>query len=121
LAGPAANVAIILLRAIKIIHTLAWAFFVSCIFAIPLFAWRGRFGVVGVLVVIMFGEIAILLINGWRCPLTNIAAHYTADRSDNFDIYLPRWLARHNKLIFGWLFAAALLFAIARWFLAPAS
>jgi hypothetical protein len=23
------------------------------------------------------------------------------DRADNFDIYLPVWLARHNKVIFG--------------------
>jgi hypothetical protein len=29
-----------------------------------------------------------------RCPLTGIAARYTDDRRDNFDIYLPPWLAR---------------------------
>ena len=29
------------------------------------------------------------------------------DRSANFDIYLPLWLARHNKTIFGSVFAAA--------------
>jgi hypothetical protein len=50
-----------------------------------------------------------------RCPLTGVAARYTDDRRDNFDIYLPLWLARYNKLIFGSLFAAGLLFTLACW------
>jgi hypothetical protein len=29
---------------------------------------------------------------------------YTAERADNFDIYMPLWLARQNKTIFGALF-----------------
>jgi hypothetical protein len=49
-------------------------------------------------------ECAVLAINGGRCPLTDLAAKYTADRASNFDIYLPNWLADHNKLIFGLLF-----------------
>jgi hypothetical protein len=40
---------------------------------------------------------------------------YTDDRRDNFDIYLPLWLARHNELVFGWLFAAGLAFTLGRW------
>ncbi|MBB1092471.1 hypothetical protein HUU61_14375 [Rhodopseudomonas palustris] len=44
-----------------------------------------------------------------RCPLTAVAARYTDERADNFDIYLPIWLARHNRLIFGTLFAATQL------------
>jgi hypothetical protein len=47
--------------------------------------------------------------------LTDVAARYTDARQDNFDIYLPLWLARHNKSIFGTLYAAGLLFALARW------
>jgi hypothetical protein len=50
-----------------------------------------------------------------RCPLTDVAARYTDERADNFDIYLPLWLARYNKQIFGPLFAAGLLFTLARW------
>ena len=30
------------LRAIRLIHTLIWAFFASCIVAIPVAAWRGE-------------------------------------------------------------------------------
>jgi hypothetical protein len=47
--------------------------------------------------------------------LTDIATRYTADRSDNFDIYLPLWLAKHNKTIFGSLFVAGLIFTFLRW------
>jgi hypothetical protein len=103
------------LRAIKAIHTLIWAFFGSCIVAIPILAWLGRFGGMIVLAVLVSIEIVVLIMTQWRCPLTNMAANYTDDRSDNFDIYLPVWLARHNKSIFGWLFAAGLAFALAAW------
>ncbi len=99
----------------QVIHTLVWALFVSCILAILIFAWRGRFGSVVVLAILVFIEITVLITNGWRCPLTDVAARYTDNRSDNFDIYLPLWLARNNKLIFGWLFAVVLVFALGLW------
>jgi hypothetical protein len=105
----------ITLHTVKAIHTLAWAFFASCIFAIPVTAWHGQFGLVVVLAILVFIEIAVLIANDWHCPLTNVAACYTDDRSDNFDIYLPLWLARNNQLIFGWLFAVVLIFALALW------
>ena len=60
-------------------------------------------------------EVAILLVNRMRCPLTGVAARYTDDRADNFDIFLPEWLARHNKLIFGTLFALGEVYLLWRW------
>jgi hypothetical protein len=59
-------------------------------------------------------EVLILVINGWRYPLTGVAAHYTHERHDNFDIYLPGWLARNNKLIFGTLNLAGILLTMIR-------
>jgi hypothetical protein len=59
----------------------------------------------------------ILAVNKGRCPLTNLAGRYTRDRTDNFDIYLPLWLARHNKMIFGTLFLLGELFVIGRWWI----
>ena len=76
---------------------------------------RVGFARVGVLAIIVLIEITILAANGLRRPLTGVAARYTDDRADNFDIYLPLWLARYNKLIFGRLFAAALLSALLLW------
>jgi len=92
---------------VKAAHTVAWAFFASCILLIPVASLAGRLGLAGILSVLVLLEGAVLLANGWRCPLTDVAARYTEDRRDNFDIYLPEWLARHNKRIFSALFLAA--------------
>ena len=61
------------------------------------------------------GNNLLLALNRGRCPLTDLAGRYTEDRTDNFDIYLPIWLARHNKIIFGTLFAMGELFLLGRW------
>jgi succinate dehydrogenase hydrophobic anchor subunit len=103
------------LRVIKVLHTVIWAFFASTIVAIPIAAWQGAFGWVGVLASITMIEVAVLAFNGMRCPLTDIAARFTEDRRANFDIYLPLWLAAHNKQLFGALYIAGLLFALALW------
>jgi len=103
------------LRVVKAIHTIVWAGFAGCIVAVPLVAWRGHFVGAFVLIAIVFVEVTVLVANGWRCPLTDVAARYTPDRADNFDIYLPVWLARHNKVIFGSLFAAGLIFTVCLW------
>jgi hypothetical protein len=60
-------------------------------------------------------ECAVLALNRGHCPLTDLAARYTEERTDNFDIYLPLWLARRNKAIFGTLFVAGALFVLGRW------
>jgi hypothetical protein len=106
------------LRAVKVAHTLAWAFFAGCILAIPVASWRGEHRVALALCAVVAVEVAILVANGMTCPLTGVAARYTDERQDNFDIYLPLWLARHNKTIFGWLYAAGLAFALLRWYAA---
>ena len=104
------------LRIVKIVHTLVWAFFVACIIAIPVTAWQGRFRATLVFTLIVCAEVAVLGLNRMRCPLTDIAARYTDERADNFDIYLPLWLARHNKHVFGTLYAAGMIYALVRWF-----
>jgi hypothetical protein len=48
-----------------------------------------------------------------------VASRYTDERRDNFDIYLPIWLARHNKLIFGALYVAGVAFALVQWLRTP--
>lgn len=104
--GPEAK-----LRAIKAVHTLAWAVFAASIVAIPVFARDGEAAIAWSLVAFVFVEVLVLLANGMRCPLTPIAARYTDDRRDNFDIYLPAWLARHNKAIFGTLYVLGVAYA----------
>ena len=103
------------LRMVKSIHTIVWFVFASCILAIPVFALRGDYLLATLLGTIVLVEVLVLVVNHWHCPLTPIAARYTHDRRANFDIYLPEWLARHNKVIFGVVYVAGLLFTLARW------
>jgi hypothetical protein len=93
-----------MLTAIKVLHTVVWAFFAAAIVALPFLAVQGAFRWAAILSVLILVECGVLLANGWRCPMTDLAAKYTADRSPNFDIYMPRWLAVHNKTILGTLF-----------------
>ncbi|HEX9162376.1 MAG TPA: hypothetical protein VF980_11765 [Thermoanaerobaculia bacterium] len=103
------------LRAVKVTHTVVWAFFAGCIFAIPVFASLHKIAAATVLIGVVFVECLILAFNGMRCPLTGVAAQFTEDRRDNFDIYLPEWVARYNKLIFGSLYVLGIAVTIAMW------
>ncbi len=103
------------LRIIKATHTVVWAFFVAAIIGVPISARLGRFDWALGLACLVFIEVLVLALNRMRCPLTPIAARFTADRRPNFDIYLPEWIARWNKEIFGPLFLLGLLYAAARW------
>ena len=103
---------------VKALHTLVWALFAGCIFAIPFASLQGRHAAAAVLAAIVAAEVIVLVANGFRCPLTAVAARYTDDRRANFDIYLPEWLARHNQAIFGTLYVAGCALALARWMLA---
>jgi hypothetical protein len=103
------------LRRVKLLHTVVWAFFASCIVAIPLATAAGALRLAWIFVAIVAIEVLVLLLNGFKCPLTGVAARYTSDRQDNFDIYLPLWLARHNKLIFGALYLAGIAYTLVVW------
>jgi hypothetical protein len=103
-----------MLRVIKLAHTVVWALLVAVILAIPVMAWQERSTAAAVLSGVMLVEVLVLVVNGWRCPLTDLAARYTDDRRANFDIYLPLWLAANNKRIFGTIFAAGVAFSIWR-------
>jgi hypothetical protein len=103
------------LTAVRATHTIVWAFFAGCIVAIPVASWRGEHKAAAWLAVIVAVEVVVLAINRWSCPLTSVAARYTDDRRENFDIFLPLWLAKNNKLVFGGLYVAGLAFAAARW------
>jgi hypothetical protein len=97
---------------IKVLHTVIWAFFVGCIFAIPVAGVARRFEAAWILTGVVLVECLVLAVNGGRCPLTPIAGRFTEDRTDAFDIYLPRWVARWNKELFGSIFLAGEIFTI---------
>ena len=84
---------------VKLLHTIAWTFFASCVIVIPVLTWTRHDVWARWAAAAVFVEVVILAVSGWACPLTPIAARYTSDRRPNFDIFLPEWLARYNKAI----------------------
>ncbi len=106
------------LRVVKAIHTLVWAIMASAVFYVLYVGVSGeKQGFVWLAIGLIVLETGVLLINRWRCPLSDVAARYTEEQRDNFDIYLPQWLARHNKTIFGIMFGIGLLLVLLRSFL----
>ena len=103
------------MTAIKILHTVIWAFLAAGILVLPVAGVSRRFRWAAILTVIILLECGVLAANGGRCPLTDLAARYTIDRNSNFDIYLPSWLAEHNKVIFGTLFVVGEGVVVACW------
>ena len=100
---------------IKIAHTVIWALFVGIIFYIlysgitdqvTTFTWIG----IGIII----GEGLVLLLFKMFCPLTVMARRYSDSQKHNFDIFLPEWLAKYNKLIFTTLFLIGVVFALYR-------
>jgi len=89
------------LRMIKIAHSVIWVFFNVVIFymlyaalanKIDKWLWIG-YGLI-------FLEGLVLLVFRLYCPLTVWARKYSDSTKENFDIYLPVWLAKYNKLIY---------------------
>jgi hypothetical protein len=104
-----------MLTAIKLLHTLIWAFLTASIMALPVLGVLRRFRWAAILTGIVLLECGVLAVNGARCPLSDLAARFTDDRAHNFDIYLPNWLAQYNKTIFGLLFVAGELVVLGCW------
>ena len=102
-----------MIKLIKIVHTLIWAVMATAVFYVFYAGITKTFGLMLWLSVgLIMMETVVLMINKWRCPLTPIAVKYTSDTRENFDIYLPEWLAKHNKFIFGMIFLAGVMLVI---------
>jgi hypothetical protein len=89
------------------------------ILALPVAAFTRHFRWAFMLTVLVVCERAGLAANRGRCLLTTWATRFTDGRAANFDIYLPEWLARNNKAIFGTLFALSELIVLWRWLAQP--
>ncbi|AHJ97535.1 hypothetical protein [Hymenobacter swuensis] len=98
------------LTLIKTLHTLIWLFFNGVIFYMLYAAVAGRldwrlwlgYGLIAT-------EGLVLLLFRLRCPLTVLARRYSSSLADNFDIYLPNWLARYNQRIYSGIVLLILL------------
>lgn len=103
------------LLAIKIIHTLIWIFFASVIFYIVYAGISNKINIyTWIAIGLVIGEGIVLLIFKMFCPLTILARKYSNSEKDNFDIFLPEWLARNNKVVFTIIFLTGLIIVFLR-------
>lgn len=99
------------LRLIKILHTAIWVFFNVVLVYLYFAVITDQIGILFWLGIFAFAaEFVILLYYKWNCPLTFWARKYSDSKKDNFDIYLPNLIAKHNKTIYSILIV--LLFII---------
>jgi len=91
-----------MLKLIKIIHSTIWIIMVAAIFYILYAGITNNLNIyLWISIGIMIFEGIVLLINKGSCPLTNVAKNIKKDYHDGDDIFLPKWIAINNKLIFG--------------------
>jgi len=100
---------------IKIIHTLIWLFFTSAIFYILYAGISNNINTyTWIAIGLVFGEGIVLILFNMFCPLTILARKYSDSNKDNFDIFLPNWLARNNKIVFTVIFLTGLIIVLLR-------
>lgn len=93
---------------VKALHTVIWIFY-NCVTLYLLYGAIANemdllFWICYVLIAL---EGLILLAFKFTCPLTLLARRYSDSKTDNFDIYLPLWLAKYTKLIYSSIIAIA--------------
>ena len=100
---------------IKTIHTAIWVFYNVVIFYLLFAVIANRIDKwVWICVGLVFVEIIILILFRRMCPVTLIARKYSDSPKDNFDIYLPNWLAKNNQLIYSVIVAVSFIILIYR-------
>jgi hypothetical protein len=99
-----------ILTVIKLIHTVIWLFFNVVIFYLYYAAITNKIDFrILICIGLILLEGLVLLVFKLFCPITIIARKYSNSNKDNFDIFLPNWLARYNKLIYTSLFIIVLI------------
>lgn len=100
---------------IKSIHTIIWIFFNIVIFYLLYAVIINKIDIwVWICVVLVLMEGLVLFLFKMFCPLTVIARKYSNSSKDNFDIFLPNWLAKYNKLIYTSIYGISILILIYR-------
>lgn len=106
------------LLVIKIIHTIIWVFFNVVIFYLLYAVVTNRIDKwVWICLGLIVLEGLVLLVFKKMCPITVVARKYSDSTRDNFDIFLPNWLARYNKEIYTTIVIISVLILLYRLFL----
>lgn len=105
------------LLGVKLIHTIIWIFFNIVIFYLLYTAVTGNINVwTWICLGIIILEGVVLLVFKNMCPVTVVARKYSDSTKENFDIFLPNWLAKYNKIIYTTIVAVAVILIIIQMF-----
>jgi hypothetical protein len=100
---------------VKTVHTLVWIFFNIVIFYFVYAAVVDKVDKwVWICLGLILSEGFILVVFKNICPITIVARNYTQSRKDNFDIYLPNWLAKYNKQIYSTIVIIGIIILVFR-------
>ena len=100
---------------VKLLHTLVWLFFNVVIFYLLYAVIVNKIdNWVWICLGLIILEGVVLLVFKKMCPITLVARKYSDSTSHNFDIYLPEWLAKYNKLIYTGIVIIAVFILIFR-------
>ena len=89
------------LTLVKALHTVVWIFFNVVIFYMLYSVIADKIGAwTWICLLLILGEGIVLLVSGNICPITTMARKYSSSSKENFDIWLPQWLAKYNKQIY---------------------
>lgn len=100
---------------IKLLHTVIWFFFNVVIFYLMYAVIADKIDKwVWICISLIAMEGIVLLVFKNLCPVTLIARNYSQSEKANFDIYLPNWLAKYNKLIYSIIVLIAIIILIFR-------
>ena len=103
------------LNIVKGIHSIIWVFFNVVMVYLYYAVLTGKIDKwVWISIGVIISEGIVLLIFKRSCPITLIARKYSDSPKDNFDIFLPNWLAKYNKIIYTILFVIVLILLIFR-------
>lgn len=98
---------------IKFLHTAIWVFFNVVIFYLLYAVIVNKIDKwVWICLGLIVLEGLVLLVFKAVCPVTLVARKYSDSQADNFDIYLPNWLAKNNKLIYTTIVIIAVLILV---------
>jgi hypothetical protein len=104
-----------ILTLIKLIHTVIWLFYNYVIFYLLYAVLVNKIDKwIWICLSLVFLEGIVLLIFKRNCPITLVARKYSCSTKENFDIYLPNWLAKYNKAIYTAIMTVILLLLIYR-------
>lgn len=105
-----------MLALIRAIHTAIYVVMASATLAL---VYAGVTGTTGwwlwVVLALLAIETAVFVGNGFRCPLTDLAVEYGAEKGYAFDTFLPERATRYTFRVFGSLMALGLLLLALRW------